>query len=76
MTITRQLSLFGIPELYDMEPTKKYAAIISSVDLNHIYYAINKKSRLGALVELNYAGMIFSFFIRNIERIPTIKDLI
>ncbi|MCT1902554.1 transposase [Oceanobacillus sojae] len=76
MTIIRQPSLFGIQELYDMEPTQKYEAIISAIDLDRIYHAINKKSRLGAPVELNYAGMIISFFIRYIERIPTIKDLI
>ncbi|WP_080876020.1 transposase [Oceanobacillus timonensis] len=76
MTIIRQPSLFGIQELYDMEPTQKYEAIISAIDLDLIYHAINKKSRLGAPVELNYAGMIISFFIRYIERIPTIKDLI
>ncbi len=76
MTIIRQPSLFGIQELYDLEPTQKYEAIISAIDLDRIYHAINKKSRLGAPVELNYAGMIISFFIRYIERIPTIKDLI
>ncbi|CEI82128.1 Transposase DDE domain protein [Oceanobacillus oncorhynchi] len=76
MTIIRQPSLFGIQELYDMEPTQKYEAIISAIDLDRIYHAINKQSRLGAPVELNYAGMIISFFIRYIERIPTIKDLI
>ena len=37
---------------------------------------MNKKSRLGAPVELNYAAMIISCFIRIVECIPTIKDLI
>src|SRR5699024_5839404 len=32
--------------------------------------------RLGAPEELNYAAMIISIFIRYIERIPTMKDLI
>lgn len=76
MTIIRQTSLFGIQELYDMEPTQKYEVVISAIDLDRIYHANNKKSRLGAPVELNYSGMIISFFIRYIERIPTIKDLI
>ena len=31
---------------------------------------------LGAPTELNYAAMIISIFIRYVERIPTIKDLI
>lgn len=76
MTIIRQISLFGIQELYDMEPTQKYEAIISAIDLDKIYYEVNKKSHLGAPVELNYAAMIITIFIRYVERIPTIKDLI
>ena len=76
MTIIRQPSLFGIQELYDMEPTEKYEAIISAIDLDAIYCAVTKKSRLGAPEELNYAAMIISCFVRYVERIPTIKDLI
>ena len=76
MTIIRQISLFGIQELYDMEPTQKYEAIISTIDLDKIYHAVTKKSRLGAPEELNYAAMIISTFVRYVERIPTIKDLI
>ncbi len=76
MTIIRQTSLFGIQELYEMEPTQKYEAIISAIDLDSIYHEVTKKSRLGAPEELNYAAMIISIFIRYIERIPTIKDLV
>jgi transposase len=43
MTIIRQMSLFGIQELYDMEPTQKYEAIISAIDLDAIYHAVTKK---------------------------------
>jgi len=76
MTIIRQPSLFGIQELYDMEPTQKYESIISAIDLDKIYHEVTKKSRLGAPEELNYAAMIISFVVRYVERIPTIKDLI
>src|SRR5690625_1845911 len=76
MTIIRQETLLGIQELYEMEPTHRYEAIISAIDLDKIYYEVNKKSRLGAPVELNYAAMIITIFIRYVERIPTIKDLI
>ncbi|MBB5149017.1 transposase [Ureibacillus thermosphaericus] len=76
MTIIRQPSLFDIQELYEMEPTHCYEVIISSIDLDEIYYAVTKKSRFGAPVELNYAAMIISAFIRYVERIPTIKDLV
>ena len=76
MTIIRQPSLFSIQELYDMEPTQKYDAIISAIDIDAIYYEVSKKSLVGAPTELNYAAMIISVFIRYVERIPTIKDLI
>src|SRR5699024_3435146 len=76
MTIIRQPSLFSIQELYGMEPTQKYDAIISAINMDAIYYEISKKSRFGAPTELNYAAMIISIFIRYVERIPTIKDLI
>lgn len=76
MTIIRQPSLFGIQELYDMAPTQKYDAIISVINLGKIYQTVKKKSRLGAPEELNYAAMIISVFVRYIERIPMIKDLI
>ena len=48
MTIIRQTSLFSIQELYDMEPTQKYDAIISAIDLDAIHYEVSKKSRFGA----------------------------
>src|SRR5690625_1435319 len=76
MTIIRQTSLFGIQELYDMKPTQKYESIISAIDLHAIYCQVAKKSRLGAPEDLNYAAMIISTFIRYVERIPTIKDLV
>ena len=76
MTIIRQPSLFSIQELYDMQPTQKYDAIIAAINLDAIYYEVCKRSRLGAPTELNYAAMIISIFIRYVERIPTIKDLI
>src|SRR5690625_1760527 len=76
MTIIRQTSLFSIQELYDMEPTQKYDAIISAINMDAIYYEGRKKSRFGAPTELNYAAMVISVLIRYVERIPTMKDLI
>src|SRR5699024_3411849 len=76
MTIIRQPSLFSIQELYDMQPTEKYDAIIDAMNLDLIYHEVMKKSRCGALEELNYPAMIVSLFIRYVERIPTIKDLV
>src|SRR5699024_7124002 len=76
MTIIRQPCLFSIQELYDMGPTQKYDAIISSINMEPIYHEIHKKTHRGAPTELNYAAMIISVFIRYVERIPTIKDLV
>lgn len=76
MAIIRQESLFGIQELYDLEPTQRYDAVLSTIDLDLIYSKVSKKSWLGAPTELNYGAMINSVIIRIIERIPTVKDLI
>jgi len=76
MTIIRQPSLFSIQELYDMQPTEKYAAIIAAINLDMIYHEVMKRSHRGAPEELNYPAMILSIFIRYVERIPTIKDLV
>src|SRR5690625_4476696 len=76
MTIILNPILFSIQELYDMVPTQKYDAIISAINMDAIYYEVSKKTSLGAPTELNYAAMIISVFIRYVERIPTIKDLI
>jgi transposase len=76
MPIIQQPSLFSIQELYDMEPTQKYEAIISVLDLDWICHKVTKKSRLGPPQKLNLAAMVISFFVRYVERIPTIKDLV
>jgi transposase len=76
MPIIRQGSLFDLQDLFDLEPTQRYDAVISAIDLDLIFQEVNKKSRFGAPVELNYAAMIISMVVRIVERIPTIKDLI
>lgn len=76
MTIIRQECFFSIQELYDMQPTQKYNEIISAINMDLIYAEVSKKTKVGAPTELNYPAMIISFFIRYVERIPTIKDLI
>ena len=62
MSIILNSSLFSIQELYDMEPTQKYDAIISAIDMDAIYFEISKRSRFGAPTKLNYAVMIISLY--------------
>lgn len=76
MTIIRQGSLFGLQELYDLEPTQRFEAIFSAIDIDPIFAVVTKKSRFGRPVELNYSAMIYSLAARIIERIPFIKDLV
>jgi len=76
MSIIRQGCLFDLQDLFNLEPTHRYDAILSAIDLDAIHYKVSKKSWLGAPTELNYGAMINSIFIRIIERIPTIKDLV
>lgn len=75
-TSIKRLEGHSLWPLYDKEPTQKYDAIISAINLHEIYREVAKKSRLGAPEELNYAAMIISTFVRYVERIPTNKDLI
>lgn len=76
MPIIRQESLFSIQDLYDLEPTQRFEAIFSTLDMDSAIYAVSKKAWLGAPTELNYAAMIYSLVARLIERIPTVKDLV
>lgn len=76
MPIIRQGSLFDIQELYDLEPTQRFEAIFSAIDIESIFAVVTKKSRFGRPVELNYAAMIYSMVARISERIPFIKDLV
>lgn len=76
MTIIRQGSLFGLQELYDLEPTHRFEAVFSAIDIEPIFAVVTKKSRFGRPVALNYAAMIYSLVARIMERIPFIKDLV
>lgn len=76
MPIIRQGSLFGIQDLYDLEPTQRFDAIFSTIDIESVILVVSKKSWLGAPSELNYAAMIYSLVARIVERIPSIKDLV
>lgn len=59
-----------------MQPTEKYDAIIAAINLDILYHEVMKKSCHGEPEELYYPAMILSIFIRYVERIPTIKDLV
>jgi transposase len=72
----RQGSMFNLQDLYDLEPTQRYEAIVQAIDIDRLFRKVNKKSGLGKPVELNYAAMINSLVIRFVEKIPTNKALI
>lgn len=76
MPIIRQESLFDLQDLYDLEPTQRFEAIFSAIDIEPILALVSKKSRFGPPVKLNYAAMIYSLIARISERIPFIKDLV
>ena len=76
MPIIRQGCLFGLQELYDLEPTQRFEAIFTAIDIHPIFAVLAEKSSLGRPVDLNYAAMIYSLVARITEHIPFIKDLI
>ncbi|MCM3735211.1 transposase [Bacillus cytotoxicus] len=76
MSIIRQESLFDIQDLYDLEPTRRFEAIFSTLTIEPVLAVVSKRSIYGAPTELNYAAMIYALVARIVERIPTIKDLV
>lgn len=76
MPIIRQDNLFDMHELFEMEPTHRFNAIFSTLELGPILRIFDKKTHRGAPRELNYGAMIYSLFARVVERIPTIKLLV
>lgn len=76
MIIAKQMRLFDIHELMEMESSHRFDAILATFDLQPIFQLFSKKTMRGAPRELNYGAMIQSLLIRIIERIPTGKDLI
>lgn len=75
MTIIRQISLFDIQQLFEMESSHRFDAIFATFDVQPIFHLFSKKTLRGAPRECNYGAMIQSLIIRIVERIPTIKDL-
>jgi len=75
MFCIRQESLFSLEEILEMSPKKSYPLFFDQLDINPLLRAVSKKAFRGAPTRLNYSAMIYSLFIRVIERIPTIKDL-
>ena len=58
-----------------MSPRESYPLLFDQLDIFPLLLVISKKAVLGAPTRLNYSAMIYSLFIRVVERIPTIKDL-
>lgn len=76
MSIIRQGSLFDMQDFYELEPSKRFKAVFSTLHLEPLLFAVNKKSVYGAPTELNYPAIIYALVAHILERIPTIKDLI
>jgi transposase len=75
MYTIRQQSLFSLQDLLEMCPKDTYGLIFETLDINPFLRVVSKKAISGAPTQLNYAAMLYSLFVRVVERIPTIKDL-
>jgi len=76
VTIVKQISLFDIQQLLEMQSSRRFDTIFDMINVQPIFELFSKKTLRGAPRELNYAAMIQSLIIRIVERIPTIKDLV
>ncbi|MCY9692577.1 transposase [Paenibacillus alginolyticus] len=72
----RQEELFSLQELLEISPSDTYALVFETLDITPFLKVVSKKSLSGKPTELNYPAMLVSLFVRVMERIPTIKDLI
>lgn len=75
MFIIRQECLFSLEEILEISPRESYPLLFDQLDITPLLRVVSKKALLVAPTRLNYSAMIYSLFIRVIERIPTIKDL-
>lgn len=76
MTIVKQMRLFDIHELMEIESSHRFDATFPTFDLQPIFQLFSKRTMRGALREINYGAIIQSLIIRIVEHIPTVKDLI
>lgn len=76
MTIVKQMRLFDIHELMEMESSRRFDTIFATFELQPIFQLFRQTTMHGAPRELNYGAMIQSLIIRIVERIPTVKDLV
>jgi transposase len=76
MYCIRQEHLFSLEQLLEMSPREKYSWIFEALDITPFLRAVTKKNNRGAPETLNYAAMIYSLFIRIVERMPCISDLV
>ena len=69
MTIVKQISLFDIHQLLEMESSHRYDAILSAIDIQPIFQLFSKKTLKGAPRELNDGAMIQSLNVFQLSRI-------
>ena len=74
MTIVKQISLFDIQELFEMESSHRFDAIFATFDVQPIFQLFSEKTMRGAPRECNYGAMIQSLIIRIVERILTVNS--
>jgi transposase len=72
----RQESMFSLEQLLEMCPEEKYGWLFEMIDVSPIVHALGKKTTLGAPESLNYRAMVYSLFIRLVERMPFVKDVV
>ncbi|AVK86836.1 hypothetical protein C3943_26875 [Lysinibacillus sp. B2A1] len=59
MTIVKQMSLFGIQEILEMESSRRFDEIFATFDVQPVFQLFSKKTLRGAPRELNYNHSLF-----------------
>lgn len=76
MYSVRQMHLFSLQDLMNMQDEAKYSAIFETMDLPKIYRALAKQSRLGAPDRQNYPAIFHAVIIGNLEGFTTYDALL
>ncbi len=67
MTIIKQISLFDIQQLFEMESSHRFDSIFATFDVQPIFHLFSKKTLRGAPRECNYGAMI-RFVLSNVSQ--------
>lgn len=75
MPYIRHESLFSLQDLYHMEREQRFEVIFATIDLNPALSIVNKRSRFGAPVDVNYHIGNVTMFLSSVGNVIKFSSL-